>query len=248
MSDPVAERQPQFISALSDEASGRRSSERLVDCFIEIITYTLVFLEEIKSKPLPFEEISRRYGSLWEHARKRGANGNFPPKDWEEAGFAVCAWMDETILCSNWTEKLRWQRDPLQRSLFGTINAGEEFYTRLAGIPEDKRQVRETYIYCLALGFKGRYFRPKDEEERRAVQAHHFQLLGLDPASDLPAQIFLSGYDLTQLPRRTRAARDPRRFIVTLLFFLLPLFVVGGLFWFYRSTLRAMFTGYLGFH
>ncbi len=248
MSNPVAERQPQFVSSLLEEASGRGRPERLVDCFIEIITYTLLFLEEIESKPLPFEEVSSRYESLWGGARERGAKGNFPPKDWEEASFAVCAWVDETILCSTWTEKTRWQRDPLQRTLFGTINAGQEFYTRLEGIPEDRRQVRETFIYCLALGFKGRYFRPEDEEERRVVQARHLQLLGLDPALGLPAQIFLSDYDLTRFPRRTKAARDPRRFLTTLLFLLLPVFVVGGLFLIYRSTLKTMFTGYLGLH
>lgn len=54
-----------------------------------------------------------------------------PEKDYKEAFFAVCAFVDEALLTSSWTEKLRWQASTLQRTCFGTVNAGVEFYEHL---------------------------------------------------------------------------------------------------------------------
>ncbi|WP_052812790.1 DotU family type IV/VI secretion system protein [Desulfonatronum thioautotrophicum] len=100
----------------------------------------------------------------------------------EQALFAVCAFADEAVLASSWPGRTEWMRNKLQQVHFHTVNAGEEFYKRLAGLcgksarePLDmslfenleqspvsaQRDVLEVYVACLTLGFTGRYFGPE---------------------------------------------------------------------------------------
>ncbi|MDO5484181.1 MAG: DotU family type IV/VI secretion system protein, partial [Desulfovibrionaceae bacterium] len=56
------------------------------------------------------------------------ASADAPPEARQEALFAVCAFVDEAILTSSWQGRQEWARATLQRTRFGTVNAGMEFY------------------------------------------------------------------------------------------------------------------------
>jgi type VI secretion system protein ImpK len=99
------------------------------------------------------EAIDRLLGE----ARSCRVTGGFAEKDFEEALFAVSAWVDETLLTSGWERRDGWRPVRLQRRLFATSTAGEEFFERLDTLEQGREDVREVYAACLRLGFTGRY-------------------------------------------------------------------------------------------
>lgn len=97
---------------------------------------------------------------LLKNAEGSGIKMAIPAADIKDARFAVVAFLDETIIGSEWSEKMSWIAKPLQVQLYGQAVAGKEFFERLDRIKADavlRHSVLEVYYLCLALGFKGKY-------------------------------------------------------------------------------------------
>ncbi len=136
---------------------------RLVEYFFELFYYT-TFLKSLDFSQLPYENVAKRYKQLLSASLQSAKKAGRQERDWGMGLFPVCAWIDETVLCSDWQDKDKWLRNPLQLVFFKTMNAGEEFFSRLEGLDPASREVREVYDYCLTLGFRGRYFHPRDAD------------------------------------------------------------------------------------
>ena len=96
-----------------------------------------------------------------------------------QAKFALVAFLDETIISSNWLRKDEWLSEPLQIKLFDTFNAGEEFFTNLHNLRQrasSNKDVLEVYYLCLTLGFKGMYQLQSPEKLRRIVDDLNLEL------------------------------------------------------------------------
>jgi len=130
---------------------------RLSDCFVELISYVLYFVKTVGKRQGPFDQIRSDIERLMQQSRNSISYGGITDEDYESARFAICAWIDEAIMSSSWNEKLRWQKEPLQRLYYQTTNAGEIFFDRLNAIGPHQKEVREVYYLCLAMGFAGRY-------------------------------------------------------------------------------------------
>ncbi|RPH92916.1 MAG: DotU family type IV/VI secretion system protein [Calditrichaeota bacterium] len=87
-------------------------------------------------------------------------NQGFHPEQINQVKFALVAFLDETIITSNWSERDRWRSSPFQFLLFQRYDAGEEFFTKLDALKQNlviNRQLLQVYYMCLVLGFKGKY-------------------------------------------------------------------------------------------
>ncbi len=80
--------------------------------------------------------------------------------DIENAKYAFCAALDETILASSFALRDAWERRPLQLLLFGDQLAGEHFFDKLEQLRlkgSERLQALQVFHMCLLLGFRGRY-------------------------------------------------------------------------------------------
>jgi len=84
------------------------------------------------------------------------------PRDYDDARFALCVWIDETLLNMPWIHRNEWQRTMLQTELYACARGGDEFFERLNRLTPAQNAVREVYYVCLALGFVGRYCQGSD--------------------------------------------------------------------------------------
>jgi type VI secretion system protein ImpK len=87
------------------------------------------------------------------------------------ASFATIALLDETILNSSNPAFRDWAQKPLMLDLYGTLNAGEDFFKHMRDIMKrgESRStidLLEVYVLCLALGFRGRYSSGSEEQLR----------------------------------------------------------------------------------
>ncbi len=136
---------------------------RLSDCFSDLIAYVAYFLKSVERRQATFEEIKNDIHRLLAASEQCGRNDIFNPEDYNLARFAICAWIDESILSTDWQGLAAWRKEQLQRLFYNTTDAGEAFFERLNSLGMHQRDVREVYYLCLAMGFKGRYCNEGDE-------------------------------------------------------------------------------------
>lgn len=78
----------------------------------------------------------------------------------QHAKYALAAFVDESVLASEWPNRMDWMSKPLQLEFFGEHLAGEGFFTRLRDLRqggEANVDILELYYVCLQLGFEGVY-------------------------------------------------------------------------------------------
>ncbi len=78
-------------------------------------------------------------------------------QDAEDAQFALAAFMDEQVGTSEWSGKTQWQSEPLNMTLLADPEAGVSFFRKLDAFGDRQRAVKEIYLVCLSMGFRGQY-------------------------------------------------------------------------------------------
>ena len=136
---------------------------RLSDSFMKLIAYMNYFLKNHKGRPTPYETVRPQIERLLEESEKDAETNGFSRTDYDLARFAILAWMDEAVLSSDWKEKTKWMKEPMQQVYYHVTNAGESFFEKLNTIGPHQRDVREIYYLCLSMGFSGQYVKEGDE-------------------------------------------------------------------------------------
>ncbi|SDN24549.1 type VI secretion system protein ImpK [Desulfonauticus submarinus] len=219
------------------------SNYRLVDCFMEIFSYTLYFLEQIQQgENIEFEKVREDYNLLLKDSAKMAAKAGFSNVKWKKGIFPVAAFVDEKILCSKWQNKTKWINFQLQRKLFNTTNAGEEFFRTLEQLSSKDKDVREVYSYCLALGFNGKYYSEEDKEKLQEIKADNLlQYFNEDEDMGLPDLLCPEAYPL-EIQKRLKPSYFSRKSWVL---FVIPLILLISVFvmskWHLELTFKTLF-------
>lgn len=219
----------------------------LSDSFMNTFAYVSYFLRSAEAKQPAFELIRRDVRRLLEESDTATGRGELSREDYEQARFAVCAWIDEAILKSSWKDKSLWLKDQLQRFYYNTTDAGEEFFERLTALGLHQREVREVYYLCLALGFSGRYCHPGDEYQLEQIRTSTLKLL-LGSSVGLPSlertDLFPEAYPACS----TDPAAKRRRFrfdLSTVVCIVSPVILFALLYLVYRFTLGGVSENFL---
>lgn len=127
----------------------------LRNIFTDLMAYVLFFEATCAQRPPSASEVREKVKALLDVQERRVKAGEVPWEPYREARFAVLSWVDELILNSDWPNRGQWQH--LMLEFYGTLNAGEELFQRLEGLPPGTKEIQEIYYFCLALGFRGEY-------------------------------------------------------------------------------------------
>jgi type VI secretion system protein ImpK len=147
------------------------SSQRLVELFAPCFTEILQ-LQDSDALGEP-EALRSRLKSLLRRSEKEALDNDHESEAVEAAKFAVVAFVDETILSSNWTGTEEWMKTPLQLEFYDQFDAGEVFFDRLDQMleaPDRHAEVLEVYYHCMSLGFRGKYQLQEQERFREIVE------------------------------------------------------------------------------
>lgn len=215
---------------------------RLTDYFIELIAYVSYFLKTMARRQLPFDRVKTDILRLFSKSEECLKENFVSREDYDQARFAICAWIDEAILNSSWNGKTQWQREQLQRHFYQTADAGEEFFERLNGLGLHQRQVREIYYFCLTMGFIGRYGQEGDQYLLEQLRTSNLKLLTGSPAgppSLSRAELFPEAYPSESAgitPQKRKTSFSP----FTLVCLGGPVVLLGVLFVVYHFVLSGM--------
>lgn len=242
----------------------------LSDCFLEFFTFIRYLADSPELEGVPFETVRQDVDALIGRLDARARQVDVTPEQFDAARFAVFAWADESVLCSEWEGRREWLKAPLQRQYYGTVNAGEEFFGRLHGLlgtrrqgeedsalarfsqqsglePEDgpgSKEVLEVFALCLALGYTGMYFSDADRSRLERLRKHCVaRILGRQEEGG--GAFFPQAYGSGAPPKERKGfgrVFDP----MAIVFALLPLLVVAGMYFAYRGLLQYSLNLWLG--
>lgn len=139
---------------LFDEAQDRRLAEIYAPCF------TLILQLRASHEFGDPAKLRERILDLLDRSEREARRASLSSQDLRRAKFALVAFIDETILSSNWSYRESWRATPLQLELYELHDAGDVFYDHLKELldrPAQYAEVLEVYYLCMTLGFKGRY-------------------------------------------------------------------------------------------
>ena len=220
---------------------------RLSDCFSEVIAYINYALHGEDQSQITFEQLREKTNALLIESESCATQCDGAREDYDLARFAICAWIDETVLSSNWDGRRQWQGEQLQRRYYNTTEAGIEFYNRLNMIGLHQGDVREIYYMCLAMGFKGRYCNTDDAILLEQLKDSNLKLLmgssvglpNLDKMDFFP-EAYPAGTDVLYQQEKKGLFS-----LFNLSFLLAPLLLLGVLFVIYHFILGNIVELYL---
>ena len=160
---------------LFDEAQARRLAELYAPCF------TLILQLRASHEFGSADVLRQRITDLLDRSEGEALRVSISREDLRKAKFALVAFIDETILSSNWSQREGWRSRPLQLELFGLHDAGDVFYDNLQELlrqPGQYAEVLEIYYLCMTLGFKGRYELYEQERLRVWIEDTYKALIG----------------------------------------------------------------------
>ena len=152
---------------------------RLVDFFIEPLLITNRLKQNPEQLDDNWEDIRTQLVEKLVDSKMAAVRSGFTESVCDSAMFPVVAYIDETVLTSKWGNRSQWQMRSLQREFYETSNAGHQFYERLGLLNRqgDDRSVREVFLLCMNLGFKGRYYSPQDRPKIEEIKVFNLNLL-----------------------------------------------------------------------
>ncbi len=221
---------------------------RLMDSFIELVAYVVYFKKAVGERQPPYDQVKRDIERFISVSQNRAIQSSASSDDYDQARFAVFAWVDEVILSSNWSQKNRWQGEQLQRIYFQTTDAGELFFKRLNDLGPHQRDVREVYYICLALGFMGRYCHDGDEYLLDQLRTSNLKLLtgsAVGPPSVSGTILFSGAYPTTTETPMVSGKNLSLFSAFTLFCIAFPVILFGALFLIYRFILNNISQGFL---
>lgn len=163
----------QDTGVLFDESADKRLAEIFAPCFTLILQ--LRATEEFGDA----EVLRRRIKDLLDDAEREALRTGVSPDNIQMAKFALVAFIDETILSSDWSQKDDWVSTPLQLELYDQYDAGEVFFDRLEQLrqnPKANAEALEVYYLCMTLGFKGKYQLHEQERYREIIETTYEEL------------------------------------------------------------------------
>lgn len=223
---------------------------RLSDCFMAIMAYTSFVVRSDTGASMPYDQVRANMQRLVAQSEGCLEQGRFTPEDFNAARFAVFAWVDETILSSQWEGRQQWMREQLQRQYYQTAESGELFFERLNGLGPHQRDVREVYYLCLSLGFSGQYCNEGDDFLLDQLKTSNLKLL-TGSSMGIPSldkeELFPEAYPLEQAqPSNIKAKRGGQWSSFTLIAAGAPVVLYFVLFVIYKFILGNIGANLIG--
>ena len=102
------------------------------------------------------QTMRQRCKELLAELEEEGARLGVEAEDMQAVKYALVAFIDETVLSSDWDQKDYWAANPLQLEIYKHYVAGEKFF-ELLNQAQTRPQILEVFYLCMVLGFKGKY-------------------------------------------------------------------------------------------
>lgn len=209
---------------------------RLIDCFSPLIS--LALHGQTASNVQEIESLHGQFMSFVEQSRRVSEEHGYTEKQCDSALFAVVAWIDERNLCNPDVGNI-WVHLQLQKTLFNTTSAGDEFFERFTGFTEQDSELFDVYRTCLSLGFRGRMY--DDQEVFDEFCLDNFGCHMAEVTDLLPAPLFAQAYESPGKKKRRSMRGIGSSALQSFFLLLASLALLGGMYFFCQQSLESLY-------
>jgi type VI secretion system protein ImpK len=234
------------ITAVSETSKSFGVEPTLLDCYMELIAYAGYILKQVKDGSPDYESVGKTFQALVDRSKQLAAAAGFSEAEWLEGFFPVCAYIDEALLCSEWSERSKWEQSQLQRQYFNTTSAGGEFYKRLNNLDDSAGNIQQVYEFCLTLGFKGQYFQASDIGRLEDIQYTHLKRVTENIDLVFPESLFPDAYESDIIAKQRKRKKWKRVSLFSPTAILLPVLLFVALYYLFDRFLNKMVGHYFG--
>jgi type VI secretion system protein ImpK len=220
---------------------------RLVDFYIDVLLKTRQLVPMLTAESTQdVNDIKHSLTLLLDQSQEKAIAKGLSENQALCALFPIVSYVDEMLLTSNWCHKSVWQQHSLQRHYFDTTNAGREFFERLNKLNREgeDRSIREVFLLCLGLGYKGQYFMPDDRPKLAEIRIFNLDLLLPEDANQTleKTRLFDQAYQATIYQGRQATSRMN----LIPFFTAAPILVIVGVFVFYALQISEWLAQIMG--
>ncbi|HHT0377311.1 TPA: DotU family type IV/VI secretion system protein [Raoultella planticola] len=190
---------------------------KLLDCYMPAFIQ-ISDVETNYNRYDSFQNTRDKFTLIIEQAVSRAENLNITDRERDDAFYAVTVLIDEKILCSSLNFRDEWRDNLLQYKYFGNSVGGELFFEKLDGLDGIHSEALSVFLFCLLLGFKGKYIESNQDVIGDYISKLHGIILN-EPASSAERNI---------LEKRTRLKHFTLRkaILILLSFYLMTSFAL----------------------
>jgi len=146
--------------------ASRQARKTLMDLCTPIFAYASLLPSDPSAGQPDYRQFRDRVVSDLNRMLPEAAEHGIEAEDVRSASYALSFFLDTQVAQSEWTGKAQWSAEPLGIVLQQDPEGGVNFFRRLDAFGDRHKAVKEVYLVCLALGFRGKY-----AEQDAATQA-----------------------------------------------------------------------------
>jgi type VI secretion system protein ImpK len=144
----------------------RQKRKTLMDLCTPIFAYASLLPTDASAGQPDYRQFRDRVVADLNRMLPEAAENGIEAEDVRSASYALSFFLDTQIAQSEWAGKAQWSAEPLGIVLQQDPEGGVNFFLRLEAFGDRHKAVKEVYLVCLALGFRGKY-----AEQDAATQA-----------------------------------------------------------------------------
>jgi type VI secretion system protein ImpK len=137
--------------------SKRPRRKTLMDLCAPVFGYAAILPADSDEPQPEYEQVRGKIVGALHAIESEATEHDIDPEDAKQAGYALCLFIDGQVAESEWKGKAQWASEPLHIMLQQDPEGGINFFRRLDGFGERERAVKEVFLVCLALGYRGKY-------------------------------------------------------------------------------------------
>lgn len=135
----------------------RRQKQSLMDLCTPVLAYSSVLPRDAGGMNPTYAQFRQEVLAALQKIETEAQEFGIDREDAQDAIYALSLFLDEDVATSEWTGKLQWANEPLYAVKLQDPEGGINFFRKLDEMGDRRRAVKEIFLVCLAMGFRGKY-------------------------------------------------------------------------------------------
>lgn len=146
-----------------------RRKMTLMDLCTPVFGFCMILPRDAEGAQPDYEQFREEVVTALNKIESEAPEHGIEVEDARHAGYALCLLIDTQVAESEWVHKERWSSEPLHIMIQQDAEGGVNFFRRLDEFGERQKAVKEVYLVCLAMGFRGKYAEMEATEQAAKI-------------------------------------------------------------------------------
>jgi len=149
----------------------------LLELCTPVFGYAAVLPQEPEGEHPSYQQFRQQVVGALHNIENDAPSHGIEAEDARQACYALSLFMDTYVANSAWNAKGDWAGEPLGIMLQQDPEGGVNFFRRLEAFRDDQKEIREVFLVCLALGFRGKFAEMELNQQATQIAEEKLRLL-----------------------------------------------------------------------